>query len=81
MIIPVRCISCSEIISPIFRYFTDEVHRAKMARSNENIPKIKYLTTATLADKDSKTIEGKIMDELKLKMCCRRHMLCHVDIE
>ena len=28
-----------------------------------------------------KTIEGKVMDELKLhKICCRRHMLTHVDI-
>ena len=30
----------------------------------------------------NKTIEGEIMDLLKLnKYCCRRHMLTHVDIE
>jgi DNA-directed RNA polymerase I, II, and III subunit RPABC5 len=29
-----------------------------------------------------KTPEGEVMDELLLKrMCCRRHMLTHVDIE
>ena len=28
-----------------------------------------------------KTVEGKVMDQLQLtKLCCRRHMLCHVDI-
>ena len=28
-----------------------------------------------------KTAEGEVLDELKLnKMCCRRHMLTHVDI-
>jgi DNA-directed RNA polymerase I, II, and III subunit RPABC5 len=29
-----------------------------------------------------KTHEGYVLDELQLKnMCCRRHMLTHVDIE
>jgi DNA-directed RNA polymerase I, II, and III subunit RPABC5 len=29
-----------------------------------------------------KTPEGEVMDKLKLtKMCCRRHLLTHVDIE
>ena len=27
-------------------------------------------------------VEGKILDHLKLrKMCCRRHMLTHIDIK
>ena len=75
MIIPVRCISCAEVIAPIYRYFLDEVKREKQKQVAP--PKITYLTTANLGDK---TIEGKIMDALELKMCCRRHMLCHVDI-
>ena len=29
-----------------------------------------------------KTPEGQVLDKLQLtKMCCRRHMLTHVDIE
>jgi DNA-directed RNA polymerase I, II, and III subunit RPABC5 len=41
------------------------------------VDKVKYLTK----DYMDKTPEGEVMDELKLnKMCCRRHMLTHVDI-
>ena len=30
----------------------------------------------------NKTPEGEVLDKLKLdKICCRRHMLTHVDIE
>ena len=33
-------------------------------------------------EKIEKTPEGKILDKLNLhKICCRRHMLTHVDIE
>jgi DNA-directed RNA polymerase I, II, and III subunit RPABC5 len=36
-----------------------------------------YLTP----DNIKKTPEGMVMDELRLrKMCCRRHMLTHIDI-
>ena len=36
-----------------------------------------YLTR----ENTSKTPEGEVLDELKLKKpCCRRHMLTHVDI-
>ena len=32
--------------------------------------------------KPLKTPEGEVLDKLNLyKMCCRRHMLTHVDIE
>ena len=38
---------------------------------------IQYLTD----DHMDKSIEGTVLDKLKLtKQCCRRHMLCHVDI-
>ena len=41
----------------------------------------KKLTKALNANNIKKTVEGKVMDELKLnKICCRRHMLTHVDI-
>ena len=37
-----------------------------------------YLTK----DNAKKTPEGIVMDKLKLtRICCRRHMLTHVDIE
>jgi DNA-directed RNA polymerase I, II, and III subunit RPABC5 len=40
--------------------------------------KVEYLTTLNVGEK---TIEGQIMDDLKIKnVCCRRHFLTHVDI-
>ena len=40
--------------------------------------KVVYLTKDTI----DKTPEGEVLDKLLLnKMCCRRHMLTHVDIE
>ena len=38
--------------------------------------------TCTAMYPKGKTPEGKVLDKLNLtKMCCRRHMLTHVDIE
>jgi hypothetical protein len=45
---------------------------------NDDINKVVYLTS----EFRDKTPEGDVMDDLGLKkMCCRRHMLSHVDIE
>uniref|UniRef100_A0A6C0LIQ0 Uncharacterized protein n=1 Tax=viral metagenome TaxID=1070528 RepID=A0A6C0LIQ0_9ZZZZ len=49
----------------------------KSERDGE-VDKVKYLTT----ENAEKTPEGEVLDRLKLdKMCCRRHILTHVDIE
>ena len=43
-----------------------------------DIDKVLYLTK----EFTDKTPEGEVLDELGLtKLCCRRHMLTHVDIE
>jgi DNA-directed RNA polymerase I, II, and III subunit RPABC5 len=43
-----------------------------------HVDKVIYLTS----EYSEKTPEGEVLDELKLtKMCCRRHMLTHVDID
>ena len=48
-----------------------------MARGMDT-EKVIYLTKEYI----NKTPEGEVMDTLKLKkMCCRRHLLTHVDIE
>jgi DNA-directed RNA polymerase I, II, and III subunit RPABC5 len=43
-----------------------------------HVEKVIYLTP----EYSDKTPEGEVLDELNLKkMCCRRHMLTHVDID
>jgi DNA-directed RNA polymerase subunit N (RpoN/RPB10) len=77
MIIPVKCFTCGNVLADKYRFYLQEVRRRKMQR-NQNPEKVIYLTE----DFKEKTAEGEVLDELGLnKMCCRRHMLTHVDIE
>ena len=77
MIIPVKCFTCGMVIGDKYRYYKQETIRRKKEQGIEP-EKIYYLTESRM----DKTIEGEIMDELGLtKMCCRRHILTHVDIQ
>lgn len=77
MIIPVKCFTCGKVLADKYRYYKEEVNKAN-TNNDLGVDDIIYFTK----DNTDKTINGKILDELKLnKMCCRRHMLTHVDIE
>lgn len=76
MIIPIKCVTCGMVLADKYRYYKNEVIKQKISQNKEL--EEEYLTTINA----EKTIEGKLLDELKIvKMCCRRHMLTHVDIE
>jgi len=76
MIIPIKCFTCGMILADKYRYYVTEVRRKKLTQ-NIDLEKVMYLTKHV----HEKTIEGEILDDLGLmKMCCRRHMLSHVDI-
>ena len=76
MLIPVKCFSCGKVLANKYRYYEQEVRRLKGASNDVNV--VTYLTT----DTNDKTPEGITMDKLQLdKICCRRHMLTHVEIE
>jgi DNA-directed RNA polymerase subunit N (RpoN/RPB10) len=76
MIIPVKCFTCGTVIGDKYKYFINEV--AKQKKENDIDDKIQYLDTN---QKIERTIEGKVLDQLNLRrICCRRHMLTHVDI-
>ena len=87
MIIPIKCFNCGNVLADKYRYYQQKVMELKIEEEGgleetdmENVNKVKYLTTSTLSK--VKTPEAKVMDLLNLnKMCCRRHMLTHVDIE
>ena len=77
MIIPIKCFTCLQVLADKFRYYQDEVRRMKIQKG-ENTQKVVYLTK----DNMEKTAEGTVLDNLRLtNVCCRRHMLTHVDIE
>lgn len=84
MIIPVKCFTCGMVLANKYRYYIEEVRKRKLAKQinindgSTNIDKVLYLTK----EFHEKTPEGEVMDDLGLnKMCCRRHLLTHVDIE
>jgi len=78
MIIPIKCFTCGCVLANKYRYYLEQVRKIKLSRGTDNVEKVVYLTK----EFNEKTPEGEILDELGFtKMCCRRHMLTHVDIE
>jgi len=76
MIIPVKCFTCGKVIGNKYRYYLEKVREMKLNRNME-VDKVVYLTKENI----DKTPEGEVLYQLKLtKMCCRRHMMAHVDI-
>jgi DNA-directed RNA polymerase I, II, and III subunit RPABC5 len=77
MIIPIRCFTCGMILADKYRFYLGEVRKKKLT-AGLKVDRVVYLTK----DNMEKTAEGEVLDDLRLyNMCCRRHMLTHVDIE
>jgi len=77
MIIPIKCFTCGCVLADKYRFYLDEVRRLKIQKGVQ-VDKVVYLTNEII----DKTPEGVVLDQLGLKnVCCRRHMLTHVDIE
>ena len=65
------------VLADKYRFYLEEVRKRKLSKS-QDINSVLYLTK----EFTEKTAEGEVLDELGLtKMCCRRHLLTHVDIE
>ena len=74
MIIPVRCFTCGKVLANMWKYYEAEVK--KLEEKSEEAEELKP---------EYKNFEGiptkEILDKLGLKkICCRRHMLTHVDM-
>ena len=77
MLIPVKCFTCGKVLGNKKEAYDEMVRERKLAR---NIPhdRIQYLNEHNV----EKTIEGQVMDELRIKrVCCRTAILTCVDIE
>ena len=77
MIIPIKCFTCGNVLADKYRYYQNEVRGLKI-ESGLKVEKVVYLSK----ENKDKTPEGVVLDRLGLRnVCCRRHMLTHVDIE
>lgn len=73
---PVRCFGCSKPICDLYLAYRNRVAELKLSK-NQDPNKIIYLTK----DSTEKTIEGKVLDELKINhLCCRTTFLTYVDV-
>jgi DNA-directed RNA polymerase I, II, and III subunit RPABC5 len=65
------------VIANKYNYYQREVRKRKYEKG-VTMDRVRYLTT----EYAEKAVEGEVLDMLNLKkMCCRRHILTHVDIE
>jgi DNA-directed RNA polymerase I, II, and III subunit RPABC5 len=75
MIIPIRCVTCNNVLAGKYEAYLDMVKENRRAVGQKD-SEMQYLTATTV-----KAPEGKALDDLGIKkMCCRRHMLSHVDM-
>ena len=81
MIIPVRCFTCHKVLGDKWEYYTKKVaeHQNKQHKTEFELEDLKITDRNDIFFSDN--YKGKIMDDLKItKICCRRHMLGHVDL-
>lgn len=74
MIIPIRCFTCGKVIADVWLHYQE---RCKQMEEQEG--------GGEDHDENFKNIEKKwrikVFEELQInKMCCKRHLLSHVDL-
>jgi DNA-directed RNA polymerase I, II, and III subunit RPABC5 len=85
MSIPIKCFTCGNVLANKYRYYQEEVTKLKVEKG-KSLPELERsdIFQMTYMNKNNiqKTPEGIVLDKIGLKnVCCRRHMLTHVDIE
>ena len=73
MIIPIRCMSCGNLIADKWRFYQNKLKELKNTTSEQRV----YFDGDSIPD----TAEKKVLDMLSLKRsCCRKHFLTQVDL-
>lgn len=96
MIIPVRCVTCGKVIADKWEAYEERCREVEAAlrkgggKSSVNaaassLPGRQQQAPATTSSSGAVVVidsyKGAILDELGLtRICCRRHMLTHVDL-
>lgn len=74
MLIPIRCFTCGKVLANKWKTFQEKAKEIddKVADDNDDEQTFQNF---------QRGLKGKVLDELGLtKICCRRHMLSHVDL-
>lgn len=79
MIIPIKCFTCGNVLADKYQCYLEMVREQKKKTTNDDPNQIVYMTRT---NRTKKTAEGDVLDEMGLtNVCCRRHMLTHVNID
>jgi DNA-directed RNA polymerase I, II, and III subunit RPABC5 len=81
MIIPIKCVTCGTVLADKYQYYLEEVKKLKEEQGLD-ANSVLYYKKEMYNKPIEKTPEGIVLDTLKLyNVCCRRHMLTHIDNE
>lgn len=92
MIIPIRCFTCNHVLADKWKWFEKECEKLSFTDANGDDEGVKVSDKKQLKRKPSdktrppaKNMDvanrAELLDKLGLKrLCCRRHMLGHVDM-
>lgn len=81
MIIPIRCFTCGKVIAGKWKRYQErsaEVENGEKSPASQQQQQQQVNPSKRYFDPN---LKGDILDELGLdKICCRRHLLTHVDL-
>ena len=81
MIIPIRCFTCHKVLADKWEFYDKKVKEYEQTKTKNKYDLDDLVITKKNEVFFSDDFKGKILDELKIKkICCRRHMLGHVDL-
>jgi len=82
MIIPIKCFTCGNVLADKYQCYLEKVRANKKSAASAAGDDPNQIVYMTRNNRTKKTAEGHVLDEMGLtNVCCRRHMLTHVDIE
>ena len=83
MIIPVRCFTCGKVLGDKWNTYKRLVDKKSSSESKKKFT----LEDITISSKNDplehfdNNHQNKILNDMNItKMCCRRHMLSHIDL-
>jgi len=82
MIIPIRCFTCSKVIGDLWEEYNKRVNDQKnIGKKKFTIEDITITSSEDALKNFDDNHQNKILNDLGItKMCCRRHMLSHVNL-
>jgi DNA-directed RNA polymerase subunit N (RpoN/RPB10) len=83
MIIPVRCVTCNKVLADKWAYYQNEC--SKLESKGKKVMELSDLEQLFKKDKQmgnfDSVLRKDLLDKLGLtRICCRRHMLGHVEL-